>query len=100
MVSPWRCACAMPRAPLFVPTAHEPGKEGQAGEGGLSVCDSGRCWWEGKQAPLARAKQAASEFSHARRMWSSAEFGGYCHVLSVERTAERGKVAVEPARLI
>jgi len=24
---------------------------------------SGRCWWEGKQAPLARAKQAASEFS-------------------------------------
>jgi hypothetical protein len=32
----------MPRAPLFVPNAHEPGKEGQAGEGGLSVCDSGR----------------------------------------------------------
>ena len=34
MVSPWRCACAMPRAPLFVPNAREPGKEGQAGEGG------------------------------------------------------------------
>jgi len=29
MVSPWRCACAMP--PLFVPNAREPGKEGQAG---------------------------------------------------------------------
>ena len=35
--------------------------------GGPECAISGR-WWEGKQAPLARAKQAASDFN-ARRMW-------------------------------